>query len=700
MRRAGDETRGPERLRAERRLSWALLGLTAVASVALGADVLGGLLRRLRAGDAGGVAEQAVFAGIVAVVLYGNLVHQVTRLGLLARRARHEPIPREALERAAAEEEPPALAVLVPSYREEPRVIRQTLLSAALQDHPRRRVVLLVDDPPRPGDAEGRRALEAARAMPGAVRELLEKPAERFAGALRDFRDRRASGALDLAWETRELAQLHAEAAAWLEAQAANEAQEPHDARRFVETTFRRPALVHRARMRELEGALADGALPDPERILREQRRLARRFDAGVVSFERKRYANLSHEPNKAMNLNAYLGLLGGRFREERRADGLHLVPAREAEAGLRVPDADFVVTLDADSLLAHDYALRLVEIMRRPGNERLAVAQTPYSAFPGAPATLERVAGATTDVQYRIHQGFTRHGATFWVGANALIRTAALRDLRTTRRERGFEVAVFIQDGTVIEDTESSVDLIARGWTLHNHPERLAWSATPPDFGALLVQRRRWANGGLLILPKLLRTLLAGPGRLRRLPEGWLRAHYLVSIAGVNVALLLLLLFPFEQALRTAWFPVAALPYFLLYGRDLGAVGYPLGDLARAYALNLVLLPVNLGGVAKSLQQAATGRKLPFARTPKVSGRTAAPPFYVLAELGLLAALVLVLGADLRAGHWIHASFVAANGALLAYGLVHLVGLRAMAEDLRAGLRPTSAPRLQPRRA
>jgi RHS repeat-associated protein len=37
---------------------------------------------------------------------------------------------------------------------------------------------------------------------------------------------------------------------------------------------------------------------------------------------------------------------------------------------------------------------------MNEPGNERLAVAQTPYSAFPGAPGVLERIAGATTDTR------------------------------------------------------------------------------------------------------------------------------------------------------------------------------------------------------------------------------------------------------------------------------------------------------------
>ena len=33
-----------------------------------------------------------------------------------------------------------------------------------------------------------------------------------------------------------------------------------------------------------------------------------------------------------------------------------------------------------------------------------------------------------------------------------------------------------------MIEDTESTVDLIDRGWRLYNYPDRLAYSATPPD--------------------------------------------------------------------------------------------------------------------------------------------------------------------------------------------------------------------------
>ena len=93
----------------------------------------------------------------------------------------------------------------------------------------------------------------------------------------------------------------------------------------------------------------------------------------------------------------------------------------------------DYVLTLDADSILLPGYAQRLVHELERSGHERVAVAQTPYSAVPGR-ARVERVTGATTDIQYVIHQGFTAHDATYWVGANALVRYAALAGHRRTR--------------------------------------------------------------------------------------------------------------------------------------------------------------------------------------------------------------------------------------------------------------------------
>ena len=52
---------------------------------------------------------------------------------------------------------------------------------------------------------------------------------------------------------------------------------------------------------------------------------LAARFEVEFDVFERKQYCNLSHEPNKAMNLNSFLGLMGKRVKPVLRKDGVHL---------------------------------------------------------------------------------------------------------------------------------------------------------------------------------------------------------------------------------------------------------------------------------------------------------------------------------------------------------------------------------------
>jgi hypothetical protein len=493
--------------------------------------------------------------------------------------------------------------------------------------------------------------------------------------------------------ERRQLAGHHRAAARWLETLANREPVRDHNDALFVEQVLREAARGHH----EEADALRHRGRVTEHRVRLGYRRLLARFDVALSGFERKAYVNVSHEPNKAMNLNTFIGLLGGSWRRVRRPDGWHLEPAPEHEADLVVPDATYVVTLDADSVLAPSYALRLVHVLEQGGNERVAVIQTPYSAVPGAPSALERTAGATTDIQYIVHQGFTRHRATFWVGANALIRRAALSDLACEDVERGFPIRRYIQDRTVIEDTESSVDLIERGWTLVNYPERLSYSATPPDFGALLIQRRRWANGGLIILPKLLRHLVRRRGRRRRGGEGLMRIHYLTSISGANTGLLLLLSYPFSTPEAAAWLPVAAVPYFVLYGRDLHLAGYSYTDVVRVYALNLLLIPVNLAGVAKSLHQGISGHKIPFGRTPKVEGRTRIPRLYLVAEFVLLAYWSMALAWDLVATRWGHAGFQAANVALLTYAIGRFIGWRQLGADLRARRRPPQVPATDP---
>lgn len=692
-------------------------GQLRTARLAVGATILAwfGLIataidRELTPGSARGLGSAvAAAAYLVIITLFtaSALAYLTARFAFLARLAEHRPIGQETLSSFFAKGRPTVTA-LVPSFREDARVIRKALLSAVLQDYGNVRVVLLIDDPPDPTTPTQRELLQAARELPAEIEALLTDARACFEPALTGLRETPASPRPANADEVSDLAEAYGSAAAWMERLAASEQSPCHADHFFAERVLGPLAHQLAATATALRADAIRAMFPSRERLAELARRLEGIFAAEVRSFERKRYVSLSPEANKAMNLNGYLALMGGSYREEPTAEGLALLPTSNDEAEITVPDADYVLTLDADSVLLPEYVLRLVYLLEQPDYARVAVAQTPYSAFPGAATRLEQIAGASTDVRFVFHQGMSRYGAAFWVGANAILRKRALEEIVRTDEERGWPISRYVQDRTVIEDTESTIDLTLGGWTLFNYPERLTYSETPPDFGALCIQRRRWANGGLLIVPNLVRYLRARrrQGKHVGVLETWLRFHYLASITWNHFGLVLLLVIPYDSSVLLPFVVLGGLPQVLAMASDLKRCGYRRGDVARVYALNLVLVPVNIAGVLRSLVQGITGRKSAFGRTPKVRNRTAAAlPFVLIPYFMIGLCLALAIRSAL-VGAWPSMVLVSLNGALTAYGVVAYVGLRASFDDVRANfagraftpgrrIRETEAPRI-----
>jgi len=659
--------------------------LTASAWAAFAVITTGHILAAQSRGDVVYLGEASSYLAVVTLLTCSALAYLIARLGFLYRVRAHQRAPRAVVDELHAET-PPALTVLVPSYREEPRVIRKTLLSAALQECAGQRVVLLIDDPPSPGNDRQRELLEAARALPGEIQDLLAAPAERFTRALddADWPEWRPTLA-----DMEHLANLYDDAAAWLRDLAAREEIVDNADRFFADAVVLRLAQDMLLVAWALRQAVDEEFLLPRERLLQLHRRLAWTFQCELTSFERKQYASLSHEPSKAMNLNSYISLLGGSFRVEDTPDGPALIPAEPRSADLLVPDVAYVLTLDADSVLLPEYCLRLVHLMEQPQNARVGVVQTPYSAFPDSMSRLERIAGATTDIQHIVHQGMAHHGAAFWVGANAILRKTALDDIAAVEDHKGWEIRRYVSDRTVIEDTESSIDLALHGWTIWNYPERLAYSATPPDFGSLCIQRRRWADGGLLILPKMWRYWRSARDRRERLRFGelCLRVNYMASIAWTSLSLVFLFAFPYDARLLSPLVLLAALPYFCAMAADLKACGYRRLDVLRVYGFNLILLPVNIAGVGRSLWQAVTGEKGAFARTPKVQNRTRATVLFVTTPYLLVGLSCLTALGYIQRHQWQNGVLSSVNALLAVYGIVAFIGLRNSLSDLWAGL-------------
>jgi cellulose synthase (UDP-forming) len=632
--------------------------------------------------------EAASYLVVVTFLTFSALMYLLARQGALHRFRHHRRAPRGLID-SHFDDASEAMTVLIPSYAEEPDVVRLTMWSAALQEYPDLRVVLLIDDPPNPTDPDLLAKLTATRRLADDIANALREPAERFARSYEQAGQRCAEAGVT-SGDVDALAADYRTAARWLEAMARAENVLDHVSEFFVDQVLMGLASELRLTLLALDAAVQQGAKLESTRLLELHRRLVWIFSARLENFERKAYASLSHEANKAMNINAYLGLMGHTWRPQDTEFGPVLHRVDDAIPGdLVIEDTGYVLTLDADSQLLRDYCIRLVHYLEQPDNQHVAIIQTPYSSFRGAPTRIERVAGATTDLQHILHQGMTYYNATFWVGANAVIRKRALEDIVEVENVGGFDVSTYIQDRTVIEDTESSIDIGSAGWSLVNYPERLSYSATPPDFGSLVVQRRRWANGGLLILPKLweqVRQRRLDRERIR-LGEVALRVNYMASIAWASFGLLFLLFYPYDSRLLSPLVLGAALPYFLAMGGDLRACGHRFGDIFRIYGFNLVLLPVNLAGVLKSIQQAFTAEKIPFVRTPKVRNRTAAPGLYVLVPFLIVGFSLLTAWRDYHNQNWGNFAFAVFNAVLAAGAIRAYIGLRAAAVDMGLGV-------------
>lgn len=646
-----------------------------------------GYFRLIPAGRPDLVIQSVIILLLLSALLLGNLVYQISRLGSILRLRSVIPVSRGTLEELFESTSPPSLCVLIPSYKEEIRVLKQTVLSASLSEYPCRRVVVLIDDPPDGTEAE-LQSIYLTRAMILETNALFLAQKEHICELIPSV-SAFLSGAGDVTGRLpderkacRRLSELFLDAAGWIERIGAEfhsrQSYCEHTDHLFLKKVISAPAdeLRRHAFMLKDKG--------EPLRlILRDLCRLIQMFDVNISSFERKTYINLSHEANKAMNLNSYISLIGSSFREEVSYDGkLELSHCKSEQANINVPAADFLLTLDADSFITHDYILKLTYVLR--ANPRIAVAQTPYSAIPSAPGVLERTAGATTDVQYLQHQGYTYWNATFWVGANAILRYNALRDIRHVTEERGFSIPVYIQDKTVIEDTGSTIDLVNKDWILFNYPDRLSYSATPRDFGSLIIQRRRWSNGGLILYPSMLQYARKKSIKLS-LIEFLVRTQYLLSPTLTNGALMFLFLLPFNRLLITNPFVLlVAIPYYYIYGRDLRISGYRWVDLFRVYSLNLLLMPVNIAGVLMSIRQLITGKKAPFGRTPKIEGRTRMSGAQVLIQWSVFTYLLFFSVADIISGRYMHAMFCLFNLIFYLYGLTTFIPWNESWDDMR----------------
>jgi cellulose synthase/poly-beta-1,6-N-acetylglucosamine synthase-like glycosyltransferase len=231
----------------------------------------------VRTMNPGQLAGALLYVGIVSFLVYGGLVYLFCRLGYLQRRRAFSP-PTDAEVAALRDSTSARVTVLVPSYREEALLVRQALLSAALQTYPHRRVVLLIDDPPNPHGAEEQARLAAARRMPY---EVQERSCWTSAG---DFNARlrfaRRAEEFDARREADDLAGLYDQLADWFEEQACLLERWDHTDELFAEQTLQARRVSTGRRPRSYAAAQGAATCPDEADLLRHYRWLILRCES------------------------------------------------------------------------------------------------------------------------------------------------------------------------------------------------------------------------------------------------------------------------------------------------------------------------------------------------------------------------------------------------------------------------------------
>lgn len=179
------------------------------------------------------VVEAALYILIVTLLNFSALVYLFSREGAFRRFNQHTRVPRERID-AHFEKQQPSITVLVPSYDEEVSVIRKTLLSAALQEYPKMRVVLLIDDNPIQKNPEAREKLEATKKLIQEIRNLLQEPRAHFEHVLQVFENGKKTKTVSDD-RLRAIAREYTRAGDWLRQMAKKEVDEDHVDKFFIE---------------------------------------------------------------------------------------------------------------------------------------------------------------------------------------------------------------------------------------------------------------------------------------------------------------------------------------------------------------------------------------------------------------------------------------------------------------------------------
>lgn len=307
----------------------------------------------------------------------------------------------------------------------------------------------------------------------------------------------------------------------------------------------------------------------------------------------------------------------GVRIRHLRR-DGRRGYKAGALAHGLSRATGDFILILDADFVPPPDLVRRLL-----PPFEETAIGmvQGRWDHLNGDQSWLTRAQALLLDGHFFFEQGGRWAAGRFFNfnGTAGMWRRTCLEDAG------GWEA------DTLTEDLDLSYRAQMKGWRFAFLEDVGVPAEVPARAGALEVQQKRWAQGGIQTARKILPKLLRGPWPLPVKLEAVV--HLCGHLAYPLTLVLALLLLPSAVARRSLGleeflvldlvvFGLATVPFVVFYGAAGRKRSRPwrrlIPDVVRTLAVGIGLS----APVSRAVLRGLRGVHDPFVRTPKEGAR------------------------------------------------------------------------------
>lgn len=400
----------------------------------------------------------------------------------------------------------PESIILIPAYREEPELLRRSILCHALQKVGKKKVVLLLGNEFYTDDVRLQKNTELIYDNCAALSAFMKH----YSDELEKISQNTTATLSDVMMLTSVFSQRLEEMASDIE----------HSSIKFPTDSYVVNDVIRK--MSVFFKTIGD-EMPDSSTDTLVQY-LKSFFNVEIEVFMRMKYANTEHEKTKAGNLTAYLPYVNYRYHEEYdETEKIWRLVRDESEHRF-----DYVGIFDCDTICRPEYLLRKICYLQRTGTEEIGLIQSPYIVPVPEPSIASVASGIQSFWFLPISIGLSGYNSSFWLGFNSCWRYEALS-----------KVPSFLSE-TIIEDVEVSLQLIRQKYKIVTSPEQQCMTYSPKDLRGIQIQRTRWASGGLRILYSFVRDVIKRRYDLVNFAEFIMRSNYIINLNLLPVFILL----------------------------------------------------------------------------------------------------------------------------------------------------------------